>query len=44
MRTVTMTLIIFQIIAMCTLSFAIGYSKLKLPKNILNFESIYVNS
>ena len=35
MRTITMSLIIFQIIAMCTLSFAISYSKLKLPKNIL---------
>lgn len=35
MRTLQMISIIIQVLGMCTLSFAIGYSKLKLPKNIL---------
>ena len=35
MRTVTMTLIIFQIITMCLQTCALGYSKCKLPKGLL---------
>ena len=41
MRTVTMTLIIFQIIAMCTQTCALGYSKCKLPKGLL-FGHIFI--
>ena len=40
MRTVTMTLIIFQIIAMCTQTCALGYSKLKLPKAKLKVHTL----
>ena len=41
MRTVTMTLIIFQIIAMCTQTCALGYSKYKMPK-VLLFGHIFI--
>ena len=41
MRTVTMSLIIFQIIAMCTQTCALGYSKCKLPKGLL-FGNIFI--
>ena len=41
MRTLQIISIILQVLSVCTLSFALGYSKLKLPKRML-FLNIFV--
>ena len=41
MRTLQIISIILQVLSVCTLSFSLGYSKLKLPKQIL-FLNIFV--
>lgn len=41
MRTLQIISIILQVLSVCTLSFSLGYSKLKLPKRML-FLNIFV--